>query len=117
MSETPWSLLVLSEVLSAFRVEDPQSLGRVVNRVAESVDAEVAAVIEAAAIRHAIGLREEDRQALLAQAPQRLPLQQLPAGPLHLYWAPIEPDAVLVVGRLAEPFTQEERSQIGRAHV
>ncbi|MEB3362332.1 MAG: bifunctional diguanylate cyclase/phosphodiesterase [Synechococcaceae cyanobacterium] len=110
MSETPWSLLVLSEVLSAFRVDDPQALGRVVNRVAESVDAEVAAVIEAATIQYSIGLREPDRQALLQLATERLALQQLPAGTLHLYWAPIEAEAVLVVGRLAEPFNLEERS-------
>ena len=110
MSETPWSLLVLSELLSTFRVDDPQALGRVVNRVAEAVDAEVAALIEAATIQHAIGLREADRQTLLELAPKRLPVQQLPAGMLHLYWAPMEAEAVLVVGRLAEPFTLEERS-------
>ena len=110
MSQTPWSLLVLSEVLSAFRVDDPQALARLVNRVAESVDAEVAALIEADAIQHSIGLREADRQALLQLVPQRLPVQRLPAGILHLYWAPIEAEAVLVVGRLAAPFSLEERS-------
>ena len=110
MSETPWSLLVLSEVLSTFRVDDPQALGRVVNRVAESVDAEVAALIMGPTIQHSIGLREADRQALLQGAPQRLAVQRLPAGILHLYWAPIEAEGVLVVGRLAEPFSLEERS-------
>jgi diguanylate cyclase (GGDEF)-like protein len=110
MTDTPWSLLVLSEVLSAFRVDDPRAMVRLVSRVAESVDAEVAAVIEASTIQHSIGLREADRQALLQLAPQRLPLQQLPAGTLHLYWAPIEAQALLVVGRLVEPFSMEERS-------
>ncbi|MFM8277024.1 MAG: putative bifunctional diguanylate cyclase/phosphodiesterase [Cyanobium sp.] len=110
MSETPWSLLMLSEVLSAFRVDDPQALGRVISRMAESVDAEVAALIEAATFQYVIGLREVDRQALLQLAPQRSPVQELPAGNLHLYWAPIKADAVLVVGRLAEPFSLEERS-------
>ena len=110
MSETPWSLLMLSEVLSAFRVDDPQALGRVISRMAESVDAEVAALIEAATFQYAIGLREVDRQALLQLAPLRSPVQELPAGSLHLYWAPLKADAVLVVGRLAEPFSLEERS-------
>ena len=110
MNETPWSLHVLAEVLSAFRVEDPQALGRVVSRVAESVDAEVAAVIEAGAVLHSIGLRDPERQILVKLTRQRPAMQLLPAGPLHLYWAPVEAEAVLVVGRLAEPFNLEERS-------
>ena len=41
MNEVPWSLHLLSEVLSAFTVEDPQALRSVLYRVAEAVDAEM----------------------------------------------------------------------------
>ncbi|MEB3200347.1 MAG: EAL domain-containing protein [Synechococcaceae cyanobacterium] len=110
MSETPWSLHVLAEVLSAFRLEDPQALRRVVSRVAESVDAEVAAVIEAEVVRHGIGLRPEESPLFLDLATTRPATLTLRAGLLHLYWAPVEAEAVLVVGRLGEPFNLEERS-------
>ena len=43
--EPSWSLHLLSEILSAFSTDDPENLRNVVNRVAESVEAEVAAFL------------------------------------------------------------------------
>ena len=54
--EPSWSLHLLSEILSAFSTDDPENLRNVVNRVAESVEAEVAAIIGAEGISWGIGL-------------------------------------------------------------
>ncbi|MFM7239033.1 MAG: hypothetical protein ACKOZN_05455, partial [Cyanobium sp.] len=45
LMEPSWSLHLLSEILSAFSTDDPENLRNVVNRVAESVEAEVAAIL------------------------------------------------------------------------
>jgi len=43
--EPSWSLHLLSEILSAFSTDDPENLRTVVSRVAEAVEAEVAAIL------------------------------------------------------------------------
>jgi hypothetical protein len=39
MGEPSWSLHLLSEILSAFNLEDPDALRNVIHRVGEAVDA------------------------------------------------------------------------------
>lgn len=51
-----WSLHLLSEILAAFSTDDPENLRNVVNRVAESVEAEVAAILSDGTIRFCIGM-------------------------------------------------------------
>ena len=108
--EPSWSLHLLSEILSAFSTEDPENLRNVVNRVAESVEAEVAAILSDGTIRFCIGLAGEERQELEALVASRPAQLRVKAGPLILYWAPLGGSNLLVVGRLGEPFDIEERS-------
>ncbi|MFM7315037.1 MAG: putative bifunctional diguanylate cyclase/phosphodiesterase [Cyanobium sp.] len=110
MNEVPWSLHLLSEVLSAFTVEDPQALRSVIYRVAEAVDAEVVAILDPRHVSLCIGLRP-DQQALLpplvAEHPATIPL----AGAMaHTCWAPLGQDQHLLLVRLGQPFNLEERS-------
>ncbi|MEB3333032.1 MAG: bifunctional diguanylate cyclase/phosphodiesterase [Synechococcaceae cyanobacterium] len=118
MSEVPWSLHLLSEVLSAFSVEDPNALGNVIIRIAEAVDAEVAAVVRGGRLQNAIGVIGAEQELLVEASRQRPAAIELQAGHLHTYWAPLAEGDQLVVGRLGEPFTLEERSLLramGRA--
>lgn len=110
MTGVPWSLHLLSELLSGFSLEDPQALPRVVNRVAEAVDAEVVALLDAEAMRCGIGLADHDRDRLRQQTLLRPNRLLVAAGCLHLHWAPMEAGELLVAGRLGEPFDLEERS-------
>lgn len=108
--EPSWSLHLLSEILSAFSTDDPENLRNVVNRVAESVEAEVAAILGAQGITWAIGLGAAEQQLLLQHAPSRPGRLAIQAGSLHSYWAPLGGANQLVVGRLGDPFDLEERS-------
>jgi hypothetical protein len=63
--EPSWSLHLLSEILSAFSTDDPENLRNVVNRVAESVEAEVAAILGEKGITWSIGLGAAEQQLLL----------------------------------------------------
>ena len=60
--EPSWSLHLLSEILSAFSTDDPENLRNVVNRVAESVEAEVAAILQPQGIQCCIGLASGERE-------------------------------------------------------
>ncbi|MFM7313046.1 MAG: putative bifunctional diguanylate cyclase/phosphodiesterase [Cyanobium sp.] len=108
--EPSWSLHLLSEILSAFSTEDPENLRNVVNRVAEAVEAEVAAIIAGDRLRVGIGLAGQERERLESVILGRPRELSIGAGRLNLYWAPIGGSDLLVVGRLAEPFDIEERS-------
>ena len=108
--ETSWSLHVLSEILSAFSTEDPDNLRNVLNRVAESVDAEVAAIICNRSINWCIGLSEEDQQLLLEELNNHPSDINIRSGTLRTCWAPMGPRNQLFVGRLGERFDLEERS-------
>ena len=108
--EPSWSLHLLSEILSAFSTDDPENLRNVVNRVAESVEAEVAAILQPQSIQCCIGLASGERERLIEQAPGRPEMLAIAAGRLRLYWAPLGGGNLLVVGRLAEGFDIEERS-------
>jgi diguanylate cyclase (GGDEF)-like protein len=108
--ETSWSLHVLSEILSAFSTEDPDNLRNVLNRVAESVDAEVAAIICERSINWCIGLSEDDRQLLLEELNNQPSDINIRSGTLRTCWAPMGPNDLLFVGRLGERFDLEERS-------
>jgi len=108
--EPSWSLHLLSEILSAFSTDDPENLRNVVNRVAESVDAEVAAMISLDGITSGIGLAAEERICLEVLASSRPSTVTIAAGTLHTYWAPLRGSDTLVVGRLDAPFDLEERS-------
>ncbi|MFM7265058.1 MAG: putative bifunctional diguanylate cyclase/phosphodiesterase [Cyanobium sp.] len=110
MTGVPWSLHLLSELLSAFSLEDPEALPKVINRVAEAVDAEVVALLGPRAVRYGIGLAEHDRDRLQQQTLLRPNQLMVAAGCLHLHWAPMEEETMLVAGRLGEPFDLEERS-------
>ena len=110
MTGVPWSLHLLSELLSGFSLEDPEALPKVINRVAEAVDAEVVALLAPQAMRYGIGLADHDRDRLRDEAPVRPNRLTVAAGCLHLHWAPMEAEELLVAGRLGEPFDLEERS-------
>ncbi|MFM7512938.1 MAG: EAL domain-containing protein, partial [Cyanobium sp.] len=108
--EPSWSLHLLSEILSAFSTDDPENLRNVVNRVAESVEAEVAAILGEKGITWSIGLGAAEQQLLLQQAASRPGQLAIQAGCLHTSWAPLGGPNQLVVGRLGDPFDLEERS-------
>jgi diguanylate cyclase (GGDEF)-like protein len=101
---------MLSEILSAFSTEDPDNLRNVLNRVAESVDAEVAAILCKGQIDWCIGLSEDDQKRLVEQAEQQPTDIPIRSGALHTCWAPMGPSDVLFVGRLGEHFDLEERA-------
>lgn len=105
-----WSLHLLSEILAAFSTDDPENLRNVVNRVAESVEAEVAAILSDGTIRFCIGMSGDERQQLESLARSRPPEMSIGAGRLNTYWAPLGEGSLLVVGRLGDPFDIEERS-------
>ena len=108
--EPSWSLHVLSEILSAFSTEDPDNLRNVISRVAESVDAEVTAILCEGQINWCIGLSETDQIKLLDQAKQQPSDITIRSGALHTCWAPMGSSDVLFVGRLGERFDLEERA-------
>ncbi|MFM8260272.1 MAG: putative bifunctional diguanylate cyclase/phosphodiesterase [Vulcanococcus sp.] len=108
--EPSWSLHLLSEILAAFSPDDPENLRTVLNRVAESVEAEVAMILSGQEISCSIGLPLEDRAELLDQVASRPTKLSIKAGELFSCWAPIGTDELLLVGRLSEPFDLEERS-------
>lgn len=108
--ETSWSLHMLSEILSSFSTEDPDNLRNVLNRVAESVDAEVAAIICDQSIDWCIGLSDEDQQLLLGALNNQPSDITILSGILRTCWAPMGPMDMLFVGRLGERFDLEERS-------
>ncbi|MEY4297437.1 MAG: hypothetical protein RLZZ423_616 [Cyanobacteriota bacterium] len=108
--EPSWSLHLLSEILSAFSTDDPENLRNVVNRVAESVEAEVAAIVGPEGITWGIGLAHDERERFRELAASRPSSVPIGAGTLHTTWAPLGASGMLVVGRLAEPFDLEERS-------
>lgn len=108
--EPSWSLHMLSEILSAFSTEDPDNLRNVLNRVAESVDAEVAAIFCAGQIDWCIGLSEADQKQLVQQAEQQPTDIPIRSGALHACWAPMGNSDMLFVGRLGERFDLEERA-------
>ncbi|MFY8150143.1 MAG: putative bifunctional diguanylate cyclase/phosphodiesterase [Prochlorococcaceae cyanobacterium] len=108
--EPSWSLHLLSEILSAFSTDDPENLRNVVNRVAESVEAEVAAILGPEGISWGIGLAREERARIPELATSKPASITIGAGTLHTTWAPLGGSNVLLVGRLAEPFDLEERS-------
>ena len=108
--EPSWSLHLLSEILSAFSTDDPENLRNVVNRVAESVEAEVAAILGPDGISWGIGLAREERARIVELSSKKPASISIGAGTLHTYWAPLGGRNLLLVGRLAEPFDLEERS-------
>ena len=108
--EPSWSLHLLSEILSAFSTEDPENLRNVVNRVAESVEAEVAAILGPEGVSWGIGLARDEHARIRSFASLKPASMTISAGTLHTYWAPLGGTNLLVVGRLAEPFDLEERS-------
>ena len=110
MAEPSWSLHLLSELLSAFDLEDPDALRNVIHRVAEAVDAEVVALLAPGHLIDGIGLGEQDMALLMAACGQRPQELQLTSSVLLCQWSPIEGSEQLVVGRLAQAFDLEERS-------
>ncbi|MCS5700012.1 EAL domain-containing protein [Cyanobium sp. FGCU-52] len=108
--EPSWSLHLLSEILSAFSTEAPDDLRNVLHRVAESVDAEVAAVVCGGRLDCCIGLAEQEQQQLLLQFAAEPREVRIGSGLLHTTWPPLGENDRLVVGRLGEPFDLEERS-------
>ena len=110
MAEPSWSLHLLSELLSAFDLEDPDALRNVIHRVGEAVDAEVVALLAPGRLIDGIGLGEQDMALLMAASGQRPQELQLTSSVLQCQWSPIEGSEQLVVGRLAQAFDLEERS-------
>ncbi len=119
-----WSLQVLAEVLSAFSVDDPDAIDRVVDRIAESVDAEVVMLVRRGRVAASVGVTDAARADLLAAAGTRPILMHLAGfGPhddtaLSVCRPPLDGDDVVAVGRFGEPFDLEERSllrAIGRS--
>jgi len=108
--EPSWSLHLLSEVLSAFSTENPDNLRQVLNRVAESVDAEVCAIVGNVHIECCIGLADEERRLVLEMAESRPSSLSITGGTLCSCWAPLGAERQLMVGRLDHPFDLEERS-------
>ena len=110
MAAPSWSLHLLSELLSAFDLEDPDALRNVIHRVGEAVDAEVVALLAPGHLIDGIGLGEQDMALLMAASGQRPQELQLTSSVLLCQWSPIEGSEQLVVGRLAQAFDLEERS-------
>lgn len=110
--EPSWSLHLLSEILSAFSTDDPENLRNVINRVAEAVDAEVTAILDIKEVRWGIGLPEHEWLAVQQLLGQKPPTITIPAGTMHAIWAPMGEGTVLLVCRLGEVFSLEERSLI-----
>ena len=110
MGEPSWSLHLLSELLSAFNLEDPDALRNVIHRVGEAVDAEVVALLAPGRLIDGIGLGERDLALLMAASDQRPQQLEVASGLLHCQWSPLEGSEQLVVGRLAQSFDLEERS-------
>ena len=110
MGEPSWSLHLLSELLSAFNLEDPEALRNVIHRVGEAVDAEVVALLAPGRLIDGIGLGERDLALLMAASEQRPQQLEVASGLLHCQWSPLEGSEQLVVGRLAQSFDLEERS-------
>ena len=81
--EPSWSLHLLSEILAAFSTDDPENLRTVLNRVAEAVDAEVAAILCDGQLTWCIGLAPAERELLLRQAPSQPTSLAIQAGPLR----------------------------------
>jgi serine phosphatase RsbU (regulator of sigma subunit)/anti-sigma regulatory factor (Ser/Thr protein kinase) len=110
MREPSWSLNMLAEVLSAFSVDEPNAMVNVVFRVAESVDAEVAAIIRSGRVEQSVGLLARDTAAILEAAPSRADHIELPSGAFHAHWAPLGKGDFFMVGRISDRFDLEERS-------
>lgn len=110
MSTAPWSLHLLGEVLSAFSVESPTALRDVVSRVAEAVDAEVTAILRRGQFTLCTGLTRNEQPDLQALVEQRAETLILGTTRYHLFWAPLGPEELLVVGRANEPYNLEERA-------
>ena len=108
--EPSWSLHLLSEVLSAFSTDDPDNLWDVLNRVAESVDAEVCAVTNAGRMECCIGLAEDERLRVLELASSRPSTIRISGGTLCSCWAALGGERQLLIGRVEIPFELEERS-------
>jgi diguanylate cyclase (GGDEF)-like protein len=103
-------LHLLSELLSAFNLEDPDALRNVIHRVGEAVDAEVVALLAPGRLIDGIGLGEKDLALLMAASDQRPQQLEVASALLHCQWSPLEGSEQLVVGRLAQSFDLEERS-------
>lgn len=86
MGEPSWSLHLLSEILSAFNLEDPDALRNVIHRVGEAVDAEVVALLAPGRLIDGIGLVEKDLALLMAASDQRPQQLQVASGLLHCQW-------------------------------
>lgn len=110
MTTAPWSLHLLSEVLSAFSVDSPTALSDVLHRVGESVDAEIMAILRDAAIQHCTGLIREEHPLLLQASDARSDALILGDRRYHLFWVPLGSEGLLALGRAREPFTLEERA-------
>jgi len=111
MGEPSWSLHLLSELLSAFQLEDPDALRTVIHRVSEAVDAEVVAVVTPGHFHDGIGLADGDTARLLAASSSRPCQIALSNGArLHCHWAPMLEKEWLVAGRIGRCFDLEERS-------
>jgi diguanylate cyclase (GGDEF)-like protein len=110
MSSAPWSLHLLAEVLSAFSVNSPTPLRDVVSRVAEAVDAEITAILRRGAFALCTGLTAAEQPLLQALAEARADTLSVGGITYHLFWAPLGPDDLLVVGRANEPYGLEERA-------
>ena len=109
MSSAPWSLHLLGEVLSAFSLDRPYPLRDVVSRVAEGIDAEITAILSQGSFNVCTGLTAEQRPDLQALAESRGKTLEVGRSLFHLFWAPVGPGDLLVVGR-AEPYNLEERA-------
>ncbi|MEB3333272.1 MAG: diguanylate cyclase, partial [Synechococcaceae cyanobacterium] len=110
MTSAPWSLHLLSEVLSAFTVNSPTALSDVIHRVAESVDAEIMAIVRDGAFTLCTGLTAEEQPQLLALEPGRASSLDLSGRLYHLFWVPLGPHGLFAVGRANECFSLEERA-------
>lgn len=110
MTAAPWSLHVLSEVLSAFTVDSPTALGDVTHRVAEAVDAEIVAIVREGVVSLCTGLIAEEQPLLLALVEERIASLQIDDRMYHLFWVPLGPEGLLVLGRANEHFDLEERA-------
>lgn len=110
MTKAPWSLHLLSEVLSAFKVDNPSALGTVIHRIAEAVDAEITAIVCDGALTLCTGLTADEQPRLLDLVETRAASLQSEDRRYHLFWVPLGPEGLLVVGRASKLFDLEERA-------
>ena len=122
MTAAAWSTRQLAEFLEIFEVLERESMLRLaIDRIAESLDAEVAALILDDQVVRSLGFPPDEAPVgvLLDLCRRRRGEVELaPIGTMHFLAVPVSPDGSMVVMRAAERFDHDEDTllrSMGRA--